>query len=136
MVILAILAVLAVMLLVMRRSGGRRPAMGPSREERALIDRAATGDGEAARELGRLAASEEAALRARAATDPHAAALYRDRKETQLKALQWAEESLDRRGTSAGYSAEQAAAVRARISGQLAEVSRDLDWIRERTRGG
>ena len=103
-----------------------------SPEELALIDRAANGDESAAKELLRLGQQEEDGLRTRAATDPRAARQLLDRKQTHLKGLRWAEESLEAKAAAAGYSAEKTAEVRARIVRLIQETTRDIEWAKIR----
>lgn len=129
MLLLGLLAAaLAVAVLVAPRGGGAR-IFRPPPDERALIDRAAKGDSEAAAELERRGAAEEAALKARAATDPQAARVYLERKATQLKALEWAREGLREKP---GDSRAQAEQVRARIEQQYDEVAKEVAWARGR----
>jgi hypothetical protein len=121
-------AAIVVAVLVAPRGGGAR-AFRPPPDERALIDRAAKGDSEAAAELERRGAAEEATLKARAAADPQAAREYLERKATQLKALEWAREGLREKP---GDSPAQTEQVRARIERQYDEVAKEVAWARGR----
>ena len=121
----------AVLAYFVHRATTRRWA-ATSPEELRLIDRAAAGDEDAAKELTRLGQQEEEVLRTQASTDSRAAKRLLERKQTQLKALRWAEESLEAKAAAAGYSAEQTAEVRARITRSIEEATRDIEWAKSR----
>jgi hypothetical protein len=118
----------AVIVAVLLRGRGKPRRL--SDEEQRLLNRAAEGDEKAAAELVHRAQVDETALRALAATDAGAALQYRLQKESQLKAVLRARESLAEKAAAAGYSAERTAEVRARIEAELASITRDIERAR------
>jgi hypothetical protein len=125
LVVLLVAVILLVVLLGPRRAG-THAFLAPA-DERALIDRAAKGDADAAAELERRGTAEEAALKARAVADPRAARDYLERKASQLQALEWARDGLRE---APGGSPAQTEQVRARIERQYDEVAKEVAWAK------
>ena len=100
-----------------------------ARHHRALLRRAASGDLDAERELVRLSGEQDAALKARASTNPDAARAYLAKCELDLSDLDEMEQDFRSRPPPSSYAEEE------RRAGYLKERERILEeiaWARRR----